>query len=157
MEISIPGVGEAPISISGFDDGWMALTIRKVGRLTDQVFELDKGDVLYLRGPYGNGFDLDLFRNRDVAFIAGGTGLAPVHQTINYLITHPDQIKHLDVLVGFKTPKDRLFVDDLNRWSKSANVIVTVDIADEETRSKPGRGKNSGCGWSPYYDEIHHT
>lgn len=138
MEISIPGVGEAPISISGFDDGWMALTIRKVGRLTDQVFELDKGDVLYLRGPYGNGFDLDLFRNRDVAFIAGGTGLAPVHQTINYLITHPDQIKHLDVLVGFKTPKDRLFVDDLNRWSKSANVIVTVDIADEEWKQETG-------------------
>lgn len=138
MEVSIPGVGEAPISISDFEKGWLALTMRKVGRLTDQIFNLQKGDSIYMRGPYGNGFDLTLFQMKDVAFIAGGTGLAPVHKTIEYFVKNPEQIKHLEVLVGFKSPSDRLFIEDLERWSESCNVIVTVDQPDEEWKGETG-------------------
>lgn len=138
MEISIPGVGEAPISICNFDETSLEMTIRKVGRLTDKIFDLQPGDKLFMRGPYGNGFDLNLFRGKDVAFIAGGTGLAPVRKTIDYFATHADEIKKLDVLVGFKSPKDRLFTDDLERWGKTANVTVTVDQADESWTGATG-------------------
>lgn len=138
MEISVPGVGEAPISICNFDDNSLEMTIRKVGRLTDKIFELKPGDKLFMRGPYGNGFDLNLFRGKDVAFIAGGTGLAPVRKTIDYFATHPEEIKKMDVLVGFKTPKDRLFINDLERWSDTANVTVTVDQADESWKGATG-------------------
>ncbi|MDD3141113.1 MAG: hypothetical protein PHX08_19385 [Lachnospiraceae bacterium] len=92
MEISVPGVGEAPISICNFDDTSLEMTIRKVGRLTDKIFELKPGDKLFMRGPYGNGFDLNLFRGKDVAFIAGGTGLAPVRKTIDYFAMHAEEI-----------------------------------------------------------------
>ena len=57
MEISMPGVGEAPISISFVGDGFLEMTIRKVGRLTDRIFEMKIGDFLQMRGPYGNGFE----------------------------------------------------------------------------------------------------
>lgn len=129
MEISIPGVGEAPISICGFDDNSLEMTIRKVGRLTDKIFDLKPGDKLFMRGPYGNGFNINLFKGKDVAFIAGGTGLAPIRKTIDYFATNPTDLKNLEVLVGFKTPNDRLFIDDLERWSKTAKVTITVDNA----------------------------
>ncbi len=86
MEISIPGVGEAPISISDFDEETLSMTIRKVGRLTDAVFNLVEGDTLFMRGPYGNGFDLDLYKGKKLIVIAGGTGLAPVKNVIQHYV-----------------------------------------------------------------------
>lgn len=127
MEISIPGVGEAPISICNFDDESLEMTIRKVGRLTDQLFNLKPGDYIHMRGPYGNGFSLETFRGKDLAFIAGGTGLAPVRKTIDYFITHPEDTINVEVLVGFKSFDDILFNDDLLRWGTSHKVITTLD------------------------------
>lgn len=138
MEISVPGVGEAPISICHFDDHSLEMTIRKVGRLTDKIFDLTAGDTLYMRGPYGNGFDLDNFRGKNVAFIAGGTGLAPVRKTIDYFASNKDQINSLEVLIGFKSPSDQLFVEDIKRWSLDHAVTVTVDRADESWQGETG-------------------
>ena len=138
MEISIPGVGEAPISICGFDETSLEMTIRKVGRLTDQVFELRSGDSLYMRGPYGNGFDLNEYRGKDVVFIAGGTGLAPVRKTIDYFANHKDEVNQLEVLIGFKSPSDMLFEKDIQNWSQGNNVTVTVDQGNDAWSGETG-------------------
>lgn len=138
MEISIPGVGEAPISICHFDASSLEMTIRKVGRLTDKVFDLQPGDKLFMRGPYGNGFDTNLFKNKDIAFIAGGTGLAPIRKTIDHFMTGLDETENLEILVGFKSPSDRLFIDDLERWSAQGNVTVTVDNGDDTWSGETG-------------------
>lgn len=131
MEISIPGIGEAPISISDFDASTLAMTIRKVGRLTDSVFTLQPGDTLYMRGPYGNGFDLNLYKDSKLVIIAGGTGLAPVKNVIQYYHEHRGELRSFQVLVGFKTPSDVLFKKDLEKWAKDMDLIVTVDYADD--------------------------
>ncbi len=138
MEISIPGVGEAPISICNFDEHSLEMTIRKVGRLTDEIFKLKPKDKLFMRGPYGNGFNIELFKDKDVCFIAGGTGLAPVRKTIDYFARNKNMVKNLDILVGFKTPKDVLFVDDLERWEKTANVTITVDNPSDDWNKETG-------------------
>lgn len=138
MEISIPGVGEAPISICNFDDNSLEMTIRKVGKLTEKVFELNVGDTLFMRGPYGNGFDLNIFKGKDLAFIAGGTGLAPIRKTVNYFANNLDQAKNLDILLGFKTPADILFTTDIEHWSKVANVTLTVDNQDDNWDGEVG-------------------
>lgn len=132
MEISIPGVGEAPISICNFGDDFIEMTIRKVGRLTDKVFDLQPGSHLFMRGPYGNGFDLDIFRDKDLVFVAGGTGLAPVRKTIDYFASNKDQVKSLELLVGFKSPQDRLFIQDLDKWGQDNHLIQTVDHGDDK-------------------------
>lgn len=138
MEISIPGVGEAPISICNFDDSSLEMTIRKVGRLTEKVFELKVGDTLFMRGPYGNGFDLNIFKGKDLAFIAGGTGLAPIRKTVDYFVNNLDQAKNLDILLGFKTPADILFTADIERWAKVGNVTVTVDNQEDNWDGEVG-------------------
>lgn len=85
LEVSIPGYGEAPISVSNFTEEWLELTIRKVGKLTDKIHDLKEGDYLYLRGPYGNGFDFENYRDKNLIIAAGGTGLAPVRSLIEYI------------------------------------------------------------------------
>lgn len=138
MEISIPGVGEAPISISNFNDTSLFMTIRKVGRLTDKVFNAKVGDSLFLRGPYGNGFNLDLFKGKDIAVIAGGTGLAPVQKTIDTFIQNQDLVKNIEVICGFKSPSDLLFHDKLADWSSKAKVLITVDQGNDLWQGETG-------------------
>ncbi len=140
MEVSIPGVGECPLSISDFGDGYIEMTIRKVGKVTEGIDQLDKGDYLYLRGPYGHGFPVEYFHNKHLIIAAGGTGLAPVKSVINYFYANQGLLKEFDILSGFKTPSDVLFKSDLDKWAQVFRVEVTVDKADVvETNSWPSK------------------
>ena len=131
FEVSIPKYGEAPISVSGIGEDTVDLTIRKVGRVTDQIFEHYKGTTLLMRGPYGNGFDIDNFKGREVIVIAGGTGLSPVKGIVDYFSDHPSEAIRTTLIAGFKSPRDILFKDDFEKWEKNLNVIQTVDSAPE--------------------------
>ena len=130
FEVSIPKYGEAPISVSGIGKDYVDLTIRRVGRVTNEVFEHYKGQSLLLRGPYGNGFDLSLYQEGEVVVIAGGTGVSPVRGVIHGLCETKDpQDKY--VIVGFRSPDDILFRDDLKVWDEKLRLTLTVDGAPE--------------------------
>ena len=130
FEVSIPKYGEAPISVSGIGDDLVDLTIRKVGRVTNEVFEKYEGQTLLMRGPYGNGFDTDEYADGEVIVVAGGTGVSPVRGVIDALsLTEDAKDKH--VIVGFKSPDDMLFRKDLERWDEALDLILTVDGAPE--------------------------
>jgi len=127
VEVSLPGVGEAPISVSDFGPDFIELTIRRVGRLTGALFDLRAGDGLFLRGPYGNGFPLEEFRGRRLLVVTGGSGLAPVKSMLNRYLGAPQELQGLTLAAGFKSPEDVLFKDDLARWGERFDVRVTVD------------------------------
>ncbi len=127
FEVSVPRLGEAPVSISAIEDDRIEMTIRKVGRVTGGIFALGPGDALFLRGPYGNGFPLNRFENKHLVIAAGGTGLAPVRPVIRHFAARRGQLAGLDVLLGFKTPDDILFRDDIEKWKCAASIHVTVD------------------------------
>ncbi len=137
FEVSIPKYGEAPISVSGIGPDFVDLTIRKVGKVTNEVFEHYVGQSLFLRGPYGNGFDVSLFEDGEVAVVAGGTGVSPVRGVIDFLSkTSAPKDKH--VIVGFKSPDDMLFKDDLERWDERLSLILTVDGAPDGYEGNTG-------------------
>ena len=71
FEISLPKYGEAPISVSGIGEDTVDFTIRRVGKVTDEIFENYVGDTLFIRGPYGNGFDIQNYRGRELVIVAG--------------------------------------------------------------------------------------
>lgn len=137
-EISIPKYGESPISVSGIGTDYIDFTIRKVGKVTDEIFKYNIGDKIFLRGPYGNGFDISLYEGREILIVAGGSGLAPVRGIIEYYYNNFEKCKNLKLIVGFKSLKDILFKDDLNRWSKKLDVIVTVDNAEKDYKGNIG-------------------
>ena len=119
FEVSIPKYGEAPISVSGIGDNFVDLTIRRVGKVTNEVFEHYVGDTLLLRGPYGNGFDVSDYAGKDIIVMAGGTGLSPVRGVVDYFFNHPEQRGHMTLIAGFKTSHDILFRNDLKLWKKT--------------------------------------
>ncbi len=129
-EVSVPKYGEAPISVSGIGADFVDLTIRRVGRVTDEVFKLNAGDTILLRGPYGNGFDTTLYEDGEVVVVAGGTGVSPVRGVIDAL-AHTKDAKDKHVIVGFRSPGDMLFRDDLKQWKDMLDLILTVDAAPE--------------------------
>lgn len=131
FEISIPKYGEAPISVSGIGDGTVDFTIRKVGKVTNEIFETYVGDQFYIRGPYGNGFDIDLYRQKELVVVAGGTGLSPVKGVVDYFASNPQEAESVTLIAGFKSPADVLFQKDFQFWKERIQVIQTVDHAPE--------------------------
>ncbi|MFZ5967126.1 MAG: anaerobic sulfite reductase subunit AsrB [Bacillota bacterium] len=133
VEVSIPKIGEAPISISDFGDGYIDMTIRRVGKVTDYLHELKPGDFMFLRGPYGNGFPLEHYKGKRLIIAVGGTGLAPVKSIINYFHHNSHEIEELNLFIGFKSPRDILFADEIKAWqgNDKFQVTLTVDKGDE--------------------------
>ena len=131
FEVSIPKFGEAPISVSGIGEGTVDFTIRRVGAVTNEVFENYVGDKLFIRGPYGNGFDIENFKGKEIVIIGGGTGVSPMRGVIQYFAAHPEDAVSTTVIAGFKSPADALFKADFEEWKKTINVIKTVDTAPE--------------------------
>ncbi|GKX67993.1 anaerobic sulfite reductase subunit AsrB [Inconstantimicrobium mannanitabidum] len=131
FEVSIPKYGEAPISVSGIGEDYVELTIRKVGVVTNELFTYYVGQKFFMRGPYGNGFDLENYKNKDVVVVAGGTGLSPVKGIVDYFSQNPKDAKKFTLISGFKSPEDMLFKDDIKAWKDNMNLIITVDKAPE--------------------------
>lgn len=127
FEVSIPKYGEAPISVSGIGEKTVDLTIRKVGKVTDEIFENYPGDKLFLRGPYGNGFEVEHYKGTELVIVAGGTGVSPVRGVIEYFSENKAESLATTLIAGFKSPRDILFREDFKVWEKNMDVILTVD------------------------------
>lgn len=127
--VSIPRIGEMPISISGIGQGWIDMTIRNVGKVSQAVHFLDMESTLFLRGPYGNGFCLEEFKGQHLVIAAGGSGIAPVRPIVEYYYNNQHEIGKLDLLFGFKTPDTIMFGKDIKRWKERFKTILTVDDA----------------------------
>ncbi|MFH1799042.1 MAG: FAD/NAD(P)-binding protein [Candidatus Omnitrophota bacterium] len=129
-EISLLGVGEAPISITSSPSrkGFLEFSIRATGTLTDKIHELKVGDSLFVRGPYGNSFPFDEIKKKNLYFIAGGIGLAPLRSLINMVFDHREDFKHVKILYGAKTSDDICFKEELKEWEKIPNTEVWLTI-----------------------------
>jgi len=135
MEVSVFGIGEAPISICSAPGkrSDLEMCIRAVGDVTHALHELEVGDVVGLRGPFGNGFDMEAVAGKDLLFVAGGLGLAPCRSFILAALNEREKFGRVTILYGSRSPKDLLFRDDLKVWNKreDCEFMVTVDRGDD--------------------------
>jgi len=135
VEVSLFGIGEAPISISSSpsrSNGHFELCVRKVGDVTAALHTLKAGATIGVRGPFGHGFPVDQMRGKDVLFAAGGLGLAPARSLINQVLDQRSDFGRVIVLYGAKNPSELLFRDELEQWAdrKDIEFHVTVDRPD---------------------------
>ncbi|MBN2370165.1 MAG: FAD/NAD(P)-binding protein [Vicinamibacteria bacterium] len=138
VQVSIPGIGEAPISVSSSPSrgSYLELGVRRTGVLTGALHEMiQPGDVIGFRGPFGTYFDVDAMKGRDLILISGGCGLAPMRALIQYIEDHRDQYGKVTILYGAKSPIDILYKDELAQWvtSTQLNCQYTVDDVPEGT------------------------
>lgn len=137
VEVSIFGIGEAPISVSSppINKPTFELVVRKVGNVTGKLFSMKKGDKIGIRGPLGNGFDVKSFEKKHLLFASGGLGLPPMRSLIKHVL-EPEQrkkFKDITILYGAKEPSFVLFKDEIEEWDKllDVNCTMTVDQCKE--------------------------
>jgi NAD(P)H-flavin reductase len=143
VEVSIPGIGEAPISISSTPgrNGTFEMVVRKVGNVSNAIHGLQPGDRVALRGPFGTHFPVDTaMKKQDILFICGGIGLVPVRSAIQYVFDHRKDYGHVTILFGTKSPGERLFTDETKTWAAQRDTVYmeTVDRGDEGWKGNVG-------------------
>lgn len=143
VQVSLFGIGEAPISICSSpsrSNGTFELCVRNVGDLTSKMHQLEVGDTLGIRGPFGRGFPMERYRGKDVVFIAGGLGLAPLRSVIYETIDHREKYNRIVILYGARSPKEMIFRDEVNalNWMDDVEMLTTVDQGDERWRGHVG-------------------
>jgi len=142
VELSLFGYGEIPLGFASSPtrENTFDLVVRSVGRVSSAVCKLDKGQPVFVRGPLGRGFDLNLLRNQDVLIIAGGIGLCPTRSLIQYILDRRSEFKRFVLFYGARDPKQQLFLQDLANWrgSKDVEYHETVDKGDPSWRGNVG-------------------
>jgi sulfhydrogenase subunit gamma (sulfur reductase) len=138
VEVSALGVGEAPISISSSpsrSNGTFELCVRRVGDVTNALHGLEVGATIGVRGPFGHGFPLEKMLGKDLLMAIGGLGMAPARSLINQVLDASGRgtFGRVVILYGAKRPGELLFRDELDAWSRRADVEIhlTVDRPEE--------------------------
>jgi NAD(P)H-flavin reductase len=136
------GVGEVPISISGDPTNPAPLehTIRNVGAVTRALVNAPPGTEIGVRGPFGTSWDVADAKGRDVVFVTGGIGLAPLRPAILEVLAERDQYGKVVLLYGSRTPEDVLFGAEMRRWAdlNGVNVQMIVDNAPYGYKGRVG-------------------
>lgn len=133
IEVSIPGVGGFPVSSCDLvDQDLISSCIRRTGRVTEALYQLEAGDTVGLRGPFGHGFPLDVFAGQDALLIAGGLGMAPLRGLLKALLADKRTGK-IFLLYGSREVETLLFRDELVELSRQGRVEVrfSVDFAED--------------------------
>ena len=141
-EYSVFGVGEAPFCISSSPtrSDHLEFAVLRIGKVTNALHRLGVGAEIGFRGPYGNGFPLDLLQGKNLVFVAGGIGLAPLRSLIWNVIDNRDKYENIDIVYGARSPADLCFKYDLDEWDKdkTVNMVTTVDKGDERWTGREG-------------------
>lgn len=136
---SIPGVGEATFSLSSPPTrrGFIEFGIRKVGTFTDALFKLKKGDTFHLRGPYGDGFELESLKGRDLIIVTGGLGAIPLRSVLLYVEDRREEYNQVFFLNGARNPGEMLYKEDFTAMAHREIIETHLSVDNDDTGEWP--------------------
>lgn len=147
--VSIPGVGEGMFSItsSPTNKEFMEFSIKKCGKLTDWLHAMEVGQQVAIRGPYGTAFPVETeLKGKDLLFVAGGIGIAPLRSVINYVRDNRANYGKVDILYGARSVDDLVDLKEMQEeWVKDEGVDVYLTIDREQ------EGWDGHVGFVPSY------
>lgn len=143
LELSVPGIGEVPISYCGrpTEEGIIELCIRHIGHVTVPLLGFCPGDRVGLRGPFGRGFPLEAYADQDLVLAAGGLGMAPLRSLLLALLAQRERWGKLTLLYGAREPGALLFLDELQEFGNRDDISISLAV----DRPDDGRGYPPNC------------
>lgn len=142
VQVFVPGIGEAPISISSAPGGGTSfdLCVRRVGTVTSALHRLEAGSILGVRGPLGHGFPMEELKDSDVLVVGGGIGLVPLRGVVQAILAERHAYGRVIVFAGFKSPQEVLFRDELAEWDSRDDLefYITIDRPHPEWEGHVG-------------------
>jgi len=138
--ISVFGRGESMISISSSPlvKEYLQFSILKTGRVTTALHEMEVGDIIGLRGPYGNGFPVEEWKGKNIVFIGGGIGLAPIWSVFQTAMMRRNDFGELVLFYGARTSRDIVFREELGELKGKMPVHLSIDVAEPEWKDYVG-------------------
>lgn len=134
---SVFGEGECPLCIASpqTKKEYIECTFRKIGRVTSELFNVEEGEYIGLRGPYGNYFPVDEFKGKDILFVAGGIGIVPIRSLILHCLDESKSFGRLNFVYGVRKVSDLIYQDEISEWKNipQLNLILTVDPGGENS------------------------
>jgi NAD(P)H-flavin reductase len=133
--VSSFGVGEAPFGLASTETRSPSLefAVNKVGTVTDSLHDLEEGDAVGVRGPFGNWFPLDEMRDQNIILLGGGIGGAPLRPVIQTILDNRSDYGKLTILWAARLPSLLIFTDEFDEWmaAPDTGLHLTVDQGDE--------------------------
>jgi len=138
--LSAFGKGESMISISSspLSRDFLQFSILKMGRVTSALHEMEEGAIIGIRGPYGNGFPLEKWKKKNIVFIGGGIGLAPIWSVLQTTLSKKEDYGELSLIYGARTSKDIVFKEELAELGKKMKVLLSIDVAEPDWKEFVG-------------------
>ena len=148
--LSVPGLGEAIFSItsSPTNKAFLEFSIKRTGRLTDVLDgNMAEGQEIAVRGPFGNHFPVEgRLQGKDMLFIGGGIGMAPLRSVINYMLDNRGDYGAIDVVYGARSKEDFVKYGELTEdWPRHKDVRVHLTI------DRPEEGWTGHVGFVPAF------
>ena len=131
--LSVFGKGESMISISSSPavKDYLQFSILKMGRVTSAIHELQEGDVIGIRGPYGNNFPIERWKGKNLIFAGGGIGLAPIWSVLQTAMAKKDNYGKITLFYGARTSHDIVYKEELEELKKDINVQLSIDTQED--------------------------
>lgn len=130
-QLSLFGVGESTFVINSPPTrmDYLQFSVMKVGEVTSALHRLNVGDKIGVRAPLGNFFPYANWKGKDVFFIGGGIGMAPIRTIMLYLLDNKQDYGKISLLYGAKTPEDLSYKEDIKDWltDPNLNAVLTID------------------------------
>ncbi|WP_461211196.1 FAD/NAD(P)-binding protein [Desulfocurvus sp. DL9XJH121] len=130
-QLSVFGTGESTFVINSSPTrmDYLQFSVMKTGEVTTRLHTLSAGDHVGVRAPLGNGFDIESMRGKNLLFVGGGIGMAPLRTLIVYVLDNRDQFGDVSIFYGARGPADFCFKEDLEAWEAREDVMMlrTVD------------------------------
>ncbi len=138
--LSVLGKGESMISISSspFEKDFLQFSILKMGRVTSALHETEVGEIIGIRGPYGNNFPIENWKGKNLIFIGGGIGLAPIWSVLHTALKKKKDYGKLTLIYGARTSKDLVFKEELEKLNEKMNVHLSVDVEEKDWKGYVG-------------------
>jgi NAD(P)H-flavin reductase len=142
QEVSVFGVGEATFCLTSTPTrpGVVEFSVKQVGHVTTALHEMSPGDIVGIRGPFGNWFPYGEWKGKRLLFIGGGIGMAPLRSLLNFCLDNRADYGPIDLIYGARTPQDLCFRSEFDDWRSAPDtrVFLTVDRGDESWQGNVG-------------------
>jgi NAD(P)H-flavin reductase len=142
IELSVPGLGEAPFtpSSSPSEKETLEISVMNVGKVTRGIHTLQAGDTVGVRGPFGTGYPMEDFVGKEVLVVGGGCGFAPLRSLMYELFETSGQYQKLLFRGGCRSPKDFLYADEIRTWGEreDLDIQLTVDEGADDWEGNVG-------------------
>ena len=142
QEVSVFGVGEAPFCLASSPTckGFVEFSVKRLGTVTIALHEMQVGDVIGIRGPFGNWFPYHEWKGKKLIFVGGGIGMAPLRSLLKFCLDNRKDYGPVDIIYGARSPQDLCFKPEFDAWAAQPDtkLLLTVDKGDEDWKGNVG-------------------